>query len=134
MKILIGYIRTPESRAALDSAVLEARSHDALLIVAHSMRPDRRERPEEVAAYRKEMEEVEERLDGEGIAYEIRELIRGESPGRDLVQFAREQRVDRIVIGIRRRTAVGKAVLRSRAQEILLGAHCPVLAVKVAEE
>ncbi len=46
-------------------------------------------------------------------------------------QVAQEEDADLIVIGIRNRSRVGKLILGSSAQEILLGAPCPVLGVPV---
>jgi len=43
---------------------------------------------------------------------------------------ANETDADLIVIGLRRRTPVGKLILGSNAQRILLDAPCAVLAVK----
>jgi len=47
-----------------------------------------------------------------------------------LIAVAKETSADFIVIGLRRRTPVGKLILGSNAQRILLEAPCPVLAVK----
>jgi nucleotide-binding universal stress UspA family protein len=38
--------------------------------------------------------------------------------------------VSMLVIGLRRRTAVGKLIMGSMAQEILMSISCPILAVK----
>jgi nucleotide-binding universal stress UspA family protein len=43
---------------------------------------------------------------------------------------AESEQAEFIVIGLRRRTPVGKLILGSNAQRILLDASCPVLAVK----
>jgi nucleotide-binding universal stress UspA family protein len=51
-------------------------------------------------------------------------------PADDLIQVAKDVDADFIVIGLRRRTPVGKLILGSNAQRILLDAPCPVLAVK----
>lgn len=56
--------------------------------------------------------------------------VRGLDPGEDLIQFAKENEIDLIVIGIRRRSKVGKLVFGSTAQYVVLKASCPVLSVK----
>ncbi|MEE8415892.1 MAG: universal stress protein [Desulfobacterales bacterium] len=57
-------------------------------------------------------------------------MIRGLSPGEDLVEFAEENEVEEIVIGIRKKSKVGKLVFGSTAQFIILTAGCPVVTVK----
>ncbi len=130
MKIVVGYIKTDEGRAALDRAIEEARLRSATLVVVHSMRGSERDEIEQLATYREEFEALERELKEAGISYELRELVRGKPAGEDLVDFATEEGADLIVIGLRRRSPVGKLVLGSNAQDILLNADCPVLAVK----
>lgn len=134
MDIVVGFIRTKPGRAALERAIAEARLRKARLVVVHSAKGGPSEDVEEVVAYREELEEIEERLRGEGVDHEVKELIRGNSPADDLVEVAREADAEMIVIGIRRRSPVGKMILGSNAQEILLDADCPVLAVKATED
>jgi nucleotide-binding universal stress UspA family protein len=69
-------------------------------------------------------------LDGLGIKHQVRQLVRGLEPAEDLVAVAVESEADLIVIGLRRRSPVGKLILGSNAQRILLDAPCAVLAVK----
>ncbi len=64
----------------------------------------------------------------------MRQLVRGLEPAEDLIGVAEEVGADFIVIGLRRRTPVGKLILGSNAQRILLDAPCPVLAVKADED
>jgi hypothetical protein len=45
-----------------------------------------------------------------------------------------ERRASRLVIGIKRRTPVGKALLGSLSQQLLLRSPVPVLAVKLDED
>lgn len=130
MKIVVGFIKTPEGEAALDAAINEAKLRGGELVVVHSMMGGDHEGVDEVIAYREEMEEVESRLDREGLTHSVHEYVRGLSPSQDLIQAADDEHADLIVIGLRKRSAVGKLLLGSNAQEILLGAHCPVLAVK----
>lgn len=133
-KIVVGFIRSPEGEAALNRAVEEARLRNAQLIVVHSMYGGKREDETEVLAYRQELEAVDERLKSEGINHTLHEYVRGLSPSEDLTRAAKEENADMIVIGLRRRTPTGKFLLGSNAQEILLDADCPVLAVKAEKQ
>jgi nucleotide-binding universal stress UspA family protein len=56
--------------------------------------------------------------------------VRGLDPAEDLLKVAEEVSAELIIIGLRRRSPVGKLILGSNAQRILLDAPCPVLAVK----
>lgn len=133
MRIVAGFLRSPEGRAALDRAIDETRLRDGELLVVHSMKGGERDEAEQVMTYRAEFEQLETRLKDEGITYRLVEYARGNSPAEDLLKAAEDEDADLIVIGVRRRSAVGKLVLGSNAQDILLQAKCAVLAVKGEE-
>jgi nucleotide-binding universal stress UspA family protein len=52
------------------------------------------------------------------------------APGEDLVQFAKDNTVDEVVVGVKRRSKVGKILMGSTAQFVVLQAPCPVVTVK----
>lgn len=54
------------------------------------------------------------------------------APVDDLLDTAQEIGVELVVVGVRRRSPVGKLILGSQAQRIILGAVAPVLSVKVS--
>lgn len=134
MRIVAGFLRSPEGRAALQRAIEEARHRNAELLVIHSMRGGERDEVERSMAYRDEFDRLEQRLADAGIEHRILEYARGQSPSEDLLQAAKDEGADLLVIGIRRRSPVGKLVLGSNAQDVLLNADCAVLAVKAQEE
>ena len=130
MSVVVGFLPTPEGRAALERGVEEARLRSARLVVVHSSPGGSSETDEAVSANREQLERLDRELSGSGVEYEVRDLARGHTPAVDLVSVASETGADLIVIGLRRRSPVGKLLLGSNAQEILLQADCPVLAVK----
>lgn len=130
MRIVAGFLRSDEGRAALDRAIEETRLRDGELLVVHSMKGGERDEERQVLTYREEFEQLESRLADEGISYRLVEYARGNSPSEDLLQVAKDEDAGLLVIGIRRRSPVGKLVLGSNAQDILLQSDCPVLAVK----
>jgi nucleotide-binding universal stress UspA family protein len=134
MRIVVGFLRSPEGRAALTRAVEEARLRDGEVVVVHSLRGGSRDEAEQMRSYREEFDRLEKELADSGVDHRLVEYARGNSPAADLVTAAEELDADLIVIGVRRRSPVGKLVLGSNAQEVLLQADCAVLAVKAASE
>jgi nucleotide-binding universal stress UspA family protein len=67
-----------------------------------------------------------------GVRFTIRQEVRGREASEEVLDVLREVDADLCVIGIRRRTAVGKMLLGSNAHRILMDAPCQVLAVKAA--
>lgn len=126
MAVVVGYVTTKEGSAALDAAVTEARRRDSRLVVVLA----RRSQGEEASTLEAEADAVRDLLDDADIAYDIRQLRRSEDVAESLVSTAEEVGAELIVIGLRRRSPVGKLVLGANAQRILLDAPCPVLAVK----
>lgn len=130
MAIVVGYVPTKEGRAALRRAAEESLLRKSKLIVINSNRGGKDFDGEEAERFESELIQVQRQLDEVGIQHEVRQLVRGNEPAEDLIAVADEVGAEFIVIGLRRRTPVGKLILGSNAQRILLDAHCPVLAVK----
>jgi nucleotide-binding universal stress UspA family protein len=132
--IVVGYVPKAEGRAALRRAAEEARLRNARLVVVNSHRGGREFDTEDALQTEAQLEEVKSELRSAGVEHEVRQLVRGMDPADDLVNVAEEVDAEFIVIGLRRRSPVGKLILGSNAQRVLLDAPCPVLAVKADEE
>jgi nucleotide-binding universal stress UspA family protein len=131
--IVIGYIPKPEGRAALTLGAQEARARSASVVVVNSHRGGREFERDDAVGSEAQLSEVRSELAAAGVEHEIRQLVRGMDPAEDLISVAEEVSADLIVIGLRRRSPVGKLILGSNAQRILLDAPCPVLAVKAQD-
>ena len=128
MTIVVGYIPTPQGEAALTAAVAEARAHDESILVINMSRDDKL-----VDAHRAEDDDLT-RLDQElaesGVPHEVRRLEHGTDSAEQILATLQAEDARMLVIGVRHRTPVGKLLLGSTAQRLLLEATCPVPAVK----
>jgi len=122
--VVVGYVPKPHGEAALDAAIVEARRRGAELVVVNA-RKQADDAPTDLDAVRSKLAES-------GIQFDLREVVRGLDASEDLIAVAEDTAAELIVIGLRRRTPVGKLILGSNAQRVLLDAPCPVLAVKAA--
>lgn len=128
--VVVGYVPKPEGEAALGTAIAEAKLRGAKLVVVNSHRGGTEFDNTASTQADRDMDNVRATLDGAGIEYDVRQLVRGFEPAEDLISIAEANDAELIVIGLRRRSPVGKLILGSNAQRVLLDAHCPVLAVK----
>ncbi|MBB5789434.1 universal stress protein [Jiangella mangrovi] len=131
--IVVGYVPKAEGRAALRRAAEEARLRGARLVVVNSARGGRDFDDDDAIRADAELATVSQQLKDAGIEAEVRQLVRGMDVAEDIIAVAEEHAADFIVIGLRRRSPVGKLILGSNAQRILLDAPCPVLAVKAED-
>ena len=130
MKILVGFDGSNVAREAVALAAAHANAFKAEVIIAHSMVGG----PE---IPRKDFEDAENELEYEKNKLLDKKIpcksilsVRGLGVGEDLVQLAEENNVEEIIIGVRRRSKVGKLLFGSNAQYIILNAKCPVVSVK----
>ncbi len=129
MSIVVAYSADRYGKAALDHAAGLARKDGEALVVVNATRGDslvdaRFAHDEDIAA-------IEARLVAEGLEVTVRHDIVPDVADA-VVAAAAEVGASLIVVGVRHRTPVGKLLLGSVAQRIILDAQCPVLAVKPA--
>jgi nucleotide-binding universal stress UspA family protein len=128
MAIIVGYVPTPEGVAALEQAIEEARLRNQRLVVVNSSRGE--SLVDKRFASGTEWQSIEDRLTASGVDHELTQLVASKDAADQILRLAEDLNAELIVIGLRRRTPVGKLILGSQAQTILLEAECPVLAVK----
>jgi nucleotide-binding universal stress UspA family protein len=130
MKILVGYDGSKAAADALRLAKRRAKASDSKVEVVTSMKRAKNNQYNDIRLAELGLTYAKALLQEDDIACETHLLIRGHSPAEDLVQFAEENRVGEIIVGVRRRSKLGKLVLGSTAQQVILHAHCPVITVK----
>ena len=130
MKILVGYDGTNSAKEALTLAKTHAKIFGASVDVVTSMQKGTEQQREEIEQAERGLEYAKSLFEDSDITCNTHLLIRGLSAGEDLVEFAAENQVDEIIVGVKRRSKVGKLLMGSTAQFVILQAGCPVVSVK----
>lgn len=128
MTVVVGYAPSKPGQAALLVGVEEARLRKARLVVVNSSRGDALSDPG--FAQPADLDWVRTTCDEAGVAVTIRQEVRGREASEEVIAVLHEVQADLCVIGVRRRSAVGKVLLGSNAHRILMEAPCHVLSVK----
>ncbi len=130
MKIMVGYDGSVAAKNALDLAKGHAKAFGAKVYILTSMTKGTERQIEEIEKAESDLEGIKTFFEKDGVPCEAHLLIRGLTPGEDLVRFAKDNGVDEIIVGIEKKSKVEKFVFGSNAQYIILEAPCPVVTVK----
>jgi nucleotide-binding universal stress UspA family protein len=130
MKILVGYDGTNSAKDALNLAKSHAKALGASVEVVMSMQKGTESQRKEIEQAERGLAYAKTLFEEDNIACNTHLLIRGLSAGEDLVEFADENEIDEIIVGVKRRSKVGKLLMGSTAQYVILQAQCPVVTVK----
>ena len=130
MTVIVGYSADPYGRAALEHGIAEAKLRGTNLRVIN---------PTSGEAYvgshfaqGGEVHDIEERLANCGVEFELTQLV-GVDTAEELLKAMDRPEAELLVIGVRHRSPVGKLLLGSVSQQLLLECPKPVLAVKPDE-
>jgi len=130
MKLMVCYDGSNVANDAIDLAVKLGKQLRGSVSLVRSISTKRADDVVRVEDLETDLESVGQRVSATGLTVDTHLLIRGGSAGEDLTAFANEKRIDYIVIGIKRRSKVGKMLFGSTAQYVILKAACPVITVK----
>jgi nucleotide-binding universal stress UspA family protein len=128
--VVVGYVDSAEGRAALHAGMTEALRRDAQIVVVHSSRGGALMDGDDAVAIKQALQLVQQELTADHVPFHIRNLVRGNEPADDLIAMVEEYDAELLVIGLRHRSSLGKFLLGSDAQRVLMHAQCPVLCVK----
>jgi nucleotide-binding universal stress UspA family protein len=130
MKFLVGYDGSNEAEAALKEAQKHANAFNADVYIVTSLEQSSTLQKAEVEKAEGELEYLRTPFNIDDIPCETTVSVNYLSPGEDLIQFVRDNNIDKIFIGVKKRSKVGKLVFGSTAQYVILNAPCPVIVVK----
>jgi nucleotide-binding universal stress UspA family protein len=130
MKILVAYDGSKVTKEALQLAIKHASAFKGTILLVHSMVGGPEIPRKEFDDAEKELQQQGIILKGDGLSCEILLSVRGLEAGEDMVRIADEKKADEIIIGIQRKSKVGKLLFGSTAQYIIMNAPCPVVTVR----
>lgn len=129
MKILVSYDELDVDKKALALSQKYATAFKADILIMTSLEQGPTLQKDDIEEVEDRLEKLKRPFNKENINCETAVSVNYLSPGEDLVQFAKDNGVELIFIGIKKTSKVGKLMFGSTAQYVLLNAPCPVVAV-----
>ena len=130
MKMLVGYDYSTVTQDVLALAKQQAQAFKAEVHLLRFLEQGPELSREAIQQAEQNLDQVKREFATLALACDTHVVVSALSAGEEIVQFAEQNSIDLIVIGIRRRSKVGKLLFGSNAQLIILTAPCPVLTVK----
>ena len=130
MKFMVCYDGSEAAKSALKLAQKDAKGLGVKLEVVQTI-------TRELPLKHSQIQEKEDNLNREimdllgdvDASYETQVLVTSLSSGEQLIEFAQDEKVEQIYIGIIKKSKVDKLIFGSTAQYVILHAPCPVVTV-----
>ncbi len=129
MNIIVAYDGSTVSKEAVRLAKEHARVFKAKIVVVYSMVGGAEIPRRDFERAEKDLHNQEIAIKEEGLACETLLSVRGLEPGEDIVKIAEEKKAEEIIVGIQKKSKVGKLLFGSTAQYVIINANCPVVTV-----
>lgn len=128
MTIVVAYAPRPEGLAALEKGIEIAKRRKECLVVVNASPGGAKEDKAMVPVTDAEL--LEKLLEDSGVDAEFKRFVRGKNAVEEIKALVESLPASLLIIGLRKRSPVGKLIMGSVAQELLLSVSCPVLSVK----
>jgi nucleotide-binding universal stress UspA family protein len=129
MRILVAYNGSTAAKRALTVAQRRARALSGELIICSSADGAELEESTETTL-NSGLREAEMLCQACGVPCKTQLAIGKKTAAEDIIACAEELKVDEIVVGIKKRSQLGKMIFGSTARMLIMHATCPVLTVK----
>lgn len=130
MKILVGLDDTKIADEVIKLAHKHAKAFKAEVYIMILLKQGPELKKTDIDMAENKLEKIERSLKADGIPCKTQASVSVQSPGEDLVRFVKDTGADEIILGIRRKSKVGKLIFGSTAQYVILNSPCPVVSVK----
>ena len=130
MKLLVGYDELNVDKRSLELSQKYANAFNADVYIMMSLEQRPTLQKDDIEEAEDKLEKLKVPFNKDNINCETLVSVNYLTPGEDLVQFARDNDIDLVFIGIKKKSKVGKMVFGSNAQYVILNAPCPVVTVQ----
>ena len=128
--IVVGIDDSKVTQEVIKQAARYGKAFETTVVLVTSLKGGPDVPRKEFVLAEKVLSKAESFFQVEDVACEAHMSVRGLEPGEDIVKFAEEKKAEQIIIGVKRRSKVGKLLFGSNAQYVILNAPCPVLTVR----
>jgi nucleotide-binding universal stress UspA family protein len=132
MTVLLAYVPTAEGWVALDSAIEEAKLRGSSIEVVNVAIGSNF--ADVTFADEKDLDDAQARITAAGLGCHVTQILDAEDVATQVLKLSEQLGAELIVVGLRRRSPLGMALLGSNAQRIILSATCPVLSIRPPSE
>jgi nucleotide-binding universal stress UspA family protein len=129
MRIMMYYDGTDHTREALPVVAMRAKAFHAEVDIVSSLPKGGEAQLREIEKREEELASLKSVLENQDISCDTHLLIKGHDAGEDIASFARDHKVDEVIIGTNKKSIFERFVTGWMTQHVISNAQCPVLVI-----